>query len=1244
MKKSIYASLLVLGLASLLACASTEEKPEAGGTTQGTVSSTLPGWTLFPALHEFGIQIDSSVAGEIHGQMEIGLSAKRSFELFAGLKNGATGKVVTDAVEIRRTQTGWTVILAFPESGDYELTLMGKPPSAALDQLSLLASASLHVKIDSASNVRLFPELTRLGLALVSCPGREVTNDADIVLDSQQPFQFAYSLTNTSTGTSIPPGAVEVSSDGSRWRIGISFPQSGDYTLVLYGKSGEEKDFPSLAEIRFHARVESPATLPHWRLASGFKRFGVAIQASPNYDVGNSAEILLTCQQSIYLSYDLRNASTGATQPGAVSVLSEGEGTRWRINISFPESGDWELALRGRGVGENDSTSLARARFKATVVLSANEKLVKALTSQDVALMRSALADGADPNVPISNIQELVRRLETPVVDAWPVFYVLTWRHGAEKQVEALRLLRTYGADFRSLTSTGDTLLSAFFTTSYSISRPSDECTPLLQALLDLGADPSQETPFYYISNGKPISTKIAVLLSMEQSGLAPSVLAAFVPLLIQHNANPHARWPWGRSALEELFQNYSESKTPLIRAYLEAGVDPTADELSAILFVVISKEFKGSFDFIAYLLSKTTHINDLDKSGWTLLHSLVRWETIDPVVLSRLLDALKAEGADFNLSNANGSTPLMLAVENLNTAAIDALLAHGVDPKRLSRTGQTVFHSIPWSKKMGEVAPLVDRFVRLGVDINACDSSGKSALYNACENENNLDYVKLLIRKGADPSLPDMDGLTALGNAKNHDCKVLVKYLVSLHVPETKGGWPVGNASAACRAVLEADLDAIRSIPNSQLEGKTARTADGVPATPLHLAAESGNLAVITALTAKKVDWNVGDRYGRTPLASAVLSGNQAVVTALLKAGADPNHRDDRGQSPFSLSIATSSSLMRTLLGSGVKPEWRTIAISTVVSAPLDMLGQLSPVAHWDEGDLDGCALMGRTDILEYLGDSVHHELKTKEALLADAKSSREVFEAYESQAKMPLFVPRSKNEWSDKKGSYTLTLQSWSPWMDVDPVLDLKKYPVAVFVPKEYDGSTPYGLMISMMNAKSSSQFPKPEYVATLEKHHLLYVGFDPYNGIFYDGSPDYFFTNHERLCLAAAYHMFGAYNVDRTRVYLTGFSWGGRLAGEIVPKQPRVFTGGLAVAGCFVSGERIIPSYRYARKNTVMILDTGDYDFNNEETFGGYSTFLLLGFEAHFFQEPRKGHHRISGENFEKAVSLLDAASRR
>jgi ankyrin repeat protein len=823
-------------------------------------------------------------------------------------------------------------------------------------------------------------------------------------------------------------------------------------------------------------------------------------------------------------------------------------------------------------------------------------------------------------------------------VDGYPVFGVLTWYNAIEKQIAALELLADHGADFRALTSTGDTVLSQFF---WIRSGTADERMKLLRTLLELGADPAQDTAYTYIQNDEPVHATIGTLLAMERFGYDRSQeLAAYVPLLIQYNARPEARWPWGRSALEGLFERYRDGTAPLIRAYLRAGVDPTPDDLRAMSYTIASTHFDGDYELVSLVLSSTTRLNNRDRYGDTFLHSLVENERVSPAVRGRLFDILADVDADFYASNRYGETPLMTAVKSMNTAIVDELLKRGIDPRRPGVAGQNVLHVLPG--KPEEVEPLVDRFLALGVDINKRDSLGKTPLYYACTKSRALELVKLLVSKGADPSIPDIDGLTPMGNAANHGYTELTHYLGSLNVPKTKGGWPVGNTSAACRAVVNADLASIQTLPAEDFQEMSARTADGVPATPLHLAVQGTNARVIAALSARGVDWNVGDRYGRTPLEVAVLGRKAEFLKALVEAGADPNARNYNGASAYSRSIAAQSPLTRILMDTGRKPDWRTIAFSVAVSASPDLVRELSPIASWTSANLDACVRLGRTDILESLKGTVRHETKSSEVLLADARSAARSYQSYEAEAKIPLegrAVPESAKH---RRGSYLLTLGSWSPWMEVDPQLDLANYPVAVYVPEGYNDSEPYGLVISMMNAKSSSQFPKPEYVATLNAHRLVYVGFDPYNGIFDDGSAEYMFTNHERLALAAVYHMFGAYNVDRRRVYLTGFSWGGRLTGEIVPRQPRVFTGGIAVGGCFTSSVRIVNSYPYAKKRAAMVLATGDWDYNRQETYNGYDTFFSLGYKAYFLQEPRRGHSRISGENFEKAVILLDAAA--
>jgi predicted esterase len=488
------------------------------------------------------------------------------------------------------------------------------------------------------------------------------------------------------------------------------------------------------------------------------------------------------------------------------------------------------------------------------------------------------------------------------------------------------------------------------------------------------------------------------------------------------------------------------------------------------------------------------------------------------------------------------------------------------------------------------------------------------------------------------------MDGLTAYGYARDEGFRAAMSYLEALKVPASVGGWPVGNKSPACKAVLAGDLAAIAALPASAFSEKAARTSDGVPSTALHLAAESGNAKVIAALAARKVDWDAADRYGRRPLELAVLAGKAEAVRALMAAGADPNALDDNGETPLSRAVAARSPLARLMLDAGAKPDWSSLSLAAVVSSTPEEAARLSG-GNWGTDSVDAITDFGRPDLLAAFGSTVKHETKGLPELIKDSKESVAAFEAYEKKAAEPSAGKALPADQRERKGSYTLTLDSWSPWMDVDPGLDLKKYPVEVYVPKEYDGSKPYGLVISMLNAKGSSQQPKSEYLASLSSRRLIYVGFDPYNRVFEDGTnDDYRFTNHERFILAILYRMLGAYGLDRSRIYLAGFSWGGRLTGEIVPKWPLLFSGGIAVGGCFTSGNRIVPSYRLARERATMVCVSKDWDYNRGETRNGYNVFAALGYEAYYLQEPLKGHSRISGEYLERALGLLDAAAAR
>lgn len=303
---------------------------------------------------------------------------------------------------------------------------------------------------------------------------------------------------------------------------------------------------------------------------------------------------------------------------------------------------------------------------------------------------------------------------------------------------------------------------------------------------------------------------------------------------------------------------------------------------------------FKNHLSVAELLVRHRANVNAAGPNDWTPLHIAVHSgfnEILGKIVYfaERRIDLLS--------KTRGGNTPLSLAISSHQTEAFRLLLT--VKDSNSPINGLYAIHLISKYSNIDAFKILIET---IDYDLNVISEDGKgmTALHMSCQ-KNNSEITLLLLSKGADPNIKDINGKLATHYAAEFGDKKLMQILLSfeasLNTQDTLGNLPLHIA------ILHNQKQIARHIiPLSEIN---IRNNEGLAPLTCCAIYSLSDIAELLITEKGRIDCNIRDSKKRTPLHYAANKGNARVIRCLMKNGAAVWAQDDIGRTP--LHMATS-------------------------------------------------------------------------------------------------------------------------------------------------------------------------------------------------------------------------------------------------------------------------------------------------------------------------------------------------
>ena len=300
-------------------------------------------------------------------------------------------------------------------------------------------------------------------------------------------------------------------------------------------------------------------------------------------------------------------------------------------------------------------------------------------------------------------------------------------------------------------------------------------------------------------------------------------------------------------------------------------------------------------------------------RTHWMMASGLVCLVFVSPAhaagAESRLLEALKnadttaaralvEDGADVNVGDAVGVTPLHWAVQTNDLELATMLLRAGARATAATRYGVT---PLALACTFG-IAPMIELLLASGADPNQASALGETVLMLAGRS-GGVEAVTALLARGADVNARTEGGQTALMWAADEDHAAAIRVLLDAGAgvnARTDLGF-----TALLFAARDGQLDAVRTLVRAGADVNDQIWFSRRPSVTREAAAMTAALGSVNGSGYSDAEANrarliIKHSYtapdGDTALGLAIINGQYDVAQVLVEHGADPNAPDPRG------------------------------------------------------------------------------------------------------------------------------------------------------------------------------------------------------------------------------------------------------------------------------------------------------------------------------------------------------------